>query len=133
MTERGQYSSVVLDYFNGPRHAGDPDPDAGHIVRASVSAGGAGPRITLTGAASDRDVWTLLTWRVFGCPHTMAAAEAACRRFTGAKTTAPAEFAFVELVEELGIPIEKTGRVLLVEDAFRALDAARAAALENTT
>ena len=133
MTGRGQYSAAVLEYFNEPHHAGDPDPDAGRIVSASVSAGGAGPRITLTGAAADRDVWAQLTWRVFGCPHTMAAAEAACRRFTGAKTTDPAEFAFVELVEELGIPVEKTGRVLLLEDAFRALEAVRAATLENAT
>lgn len=133
MTDRGQYSTVVLDYFSEPRHAGDTDPDTGQIVTASVSAGGAGPRITLTGTTADGDEWNQLTWRVFGCPHTMAAAEAACRRFAGAKTTAPAEFTFLELVEELGIPVEKTGRVLLLEDAFSALEAARVAALENAT
>lgn len=133
MTDRGRYSTLVLDYFCEPHHAGDPDPGTGQIVSASVGAGGAGPRITLTGTSAGGDVWTQLTWRVFGCPHTMAAAEAACRRFAGAKTTAPAEFTFVELVEELGIPVEKTGRVLLLEDAFGALEAARVAALENAT
>ena len=133
MTGRGQYSAVVLDYFGEPRHAGDPDPDAGQTVSASVSAGGAGPRITLAGTTADGGVWTQLTWRIFGCPHTMAAAEAACRRFTGAKISAPTEFRFVKLVEDLDIPVEKTGRVLLLEDAFRALEAARAATLENAT
>ena len=130
MTDPGVYSSQVLECFRSPRHAqtGAVDDESG--ISATVSEGGAGSRIRLSGV-SDGERWTQLGWRVFGCPHTMAAAEAACRRFEGAAHAAPREFAFVELVEELGIPVEKTGRVLLLEDAFRALEAARSGALES--
>ncbi len=130
MIERGAYSPLVREYFRSPQHAGDcADADA-TVVSAAVSEGGAGARIRLAGV-SDGERWNRLAWRVFGCPHTVAAAEAACRRFDGAPIAAPGEFAFVDLVEELGIPVEKTGRVLLLEDAFRALEAARVSALES--
>ena len=128
MTEAGAYSPRVLEFFRSPRHAGAPSGEPG--ISVAVSEGGAGARIRLAGV-SDGERWTRLCWQVFGCPHTMAAAEAACRRFEGAAHAAPREFAFVELVEELAIPVEKTGRVLLLEDAFRALEAARCTALES--
>ncbi len=128
MTEAGDYSSRVLEYFRSPRHAGASAAESGSSV--TVSEGGAGARIRLAGV-SDGERWARLCWQVFGCPHTIAAAEAACRRFEGAAHAAPAEFPFVELVEELAIPVEKTGRVLLLEDAFRALEAARCTALES--
>ena len=128
MSENDAYAPRVREYFESPRHAGGCGDAA--AISAAVSEGGAGARIHIAGV-TDGERWTRLAWRVFGCPHTIAAAEAACRRFEGAPTSAPGEFAFVGLVEELGIPVEKTGRVLLLEDAFRPLEAARVGALES--
>ena len=47
-----------------------------------ASEGGAGARILLT-AVTDRDTLSEVRYRVFGCPHLIAAAEAACERFEG--------------------------------------------------
>ena len=128
MTDSGTYLPTVREYFSAPQHAGDLADVDSEVITAAVSEGGAGARIRLVGVC-DGERWTRLAWRVFGCPHTIAAAEAACRRFEGAPVDTPGEFAFVDLVEELAIPVEKTGRILLLEDAFRALEAARTGSL----
>ncbi|MEM9208351.1 MAG: iron-sulfur cluster assembly scaffold protein [Pseudomonadota bacterium] len=130
MASRSNYTRQVRSYFRSPRHAGSLAEVDAPVIAVTVSEGGAGVRIRLEGT-SDGACWQQLAWRVFGCPHTIAAAEAACRRFEGAPIGAPGEFAFVRLVEELGIPVEKTGRVLLLEDAFRALEAARTGSLAS--
>ena len=59
-------------------------------------------------------------YQAFACPHTMDAAAWLCRELPGrARATlvpgAPAAWAAAR-----GIPIEKLGRLLVVEDALRA-------------
>ena len=62
-----------------------------------------------------------LGFRAFGCPHVIAAAEAVCARFEGKPVAALADFAVVELMQRLAVPAEKTGRLLVLEDAVRML------------
>lgn len=120
-TPPAAYSERVRAYFERPRHAGDLSAEEGPAVSAEVREGGAGARIRLT-AVADKAILSRLRYRVFGCPHLIAAAEAVCERFEGKPVKMLAEFAATELIATLDVPIEKTGRLLLLEDALRSLE-----------
>lgn len=117
------YSRLVRRYFENPVHAGDL-PTGYARVRAAVAAGGpAGFRIELAaGLAAGR--LARLRFRAYGCPHLIAAAEATCAAFEGREWQSLAEFDVAALRAALEVPVEKTGRLLLLEDAVRALAAA---------
>ena len=118
---RGSYSERVRAYFDRPVHAGDLPAGSGPGVLAEASEGGAGARILLT-AVTDNAKLSVLRFRVFGCPHLIAAAEAVCERFEGKPVKMLAEFTSAELMKTLDVPIEKTGRLLLLEDALHSLE-----------
>lgn len=117
---RGVYSERVRHYFDKPRHAGDLSAEEGRRVSAQASEGGAGARIRLT-AVAENDHLAALRFRVFGCPYLIAAAEAVCERFEGTPVQSLAEFSVEELIVTLEVPIEKTGRILLLEEALQSL------------
>ena len=114
------YSPAVRRYFANPAHAGAVSAAAGRQVHARVEEGGAGARILLTGV-TDKDTLTQLRFRVFGCPHLVAACEAVCERFEGRPVEDMAAFSARELADQLAVPVAKTGRMLLLEDAVRGL------------
>jgi NifU-like protein involved in Fe-S cluster formation len=116
----GPYNSLVRALFGNPRHARDDRAAKGCQHEARVSESGAGVQILLR-AVADNGVLASLRFRVFGCPHLIAAAEASCERFEGGPVNALSDFDVPHLMETLGIPIEKTGRILLLEDAVRSL------------
>lgn len=119
-TARGAYNERVRRYFWDAAHAGDPPPGCGTARSAEAAEGGAGARILLT-AVTDNGVLVALRYRVFGCPHLIAATEAVCERFEGAPVQTLADMNVLQLVRSLEIPVEKTGRILLLEDAVRSL------------
>jgi NifU-like protein involved in Fe-S cluster formation len=119
---RGHYGDAVRRYFSRPAHAGEPPAGRGPLTAAEAAEGGAGARIMLT-AVTDGGRLIALRYRVFGCPHLIAAAEAVCERFEGRAVEELADFKVAELMASLEIPLEKTGRILLLEDAIRALRA----------
>jgi NifU-like protein involved in Fe-S cluster formation len=119
---RGHYSEAVRRLFRAAGHAGELTSENGHFVVAEAVEGGAGARIRLSGRA-EGGRWLALRYRIFGCPHLIAAAESVCERFEGAAVDAVRNLAVADLVAELEIPVEKTGRLLLLEDAFRQLAA----------
>ena len=107
------YSPRVRALFAEPRHAGDADGPRADVARGDT-------RIVLA-AELDGTRIRRLAFRVFGCPHLIAAAEAACADFEGRDVADLAGFRARESIAALGIPVEKTGRILLLEDAIRAL------------
>lgn len=122
------YGERVRRYFRDPRHAGTVR-EAG-AVEAYVEEGGSGARILLT-AVTDGGRLRALRFLVFGCPHLVAAAERVCERFEGQPVESLAGFDPHELLAELAVPVEKTGRLLLLEDALRELER-RCLAAEET-
>jgi hypothetical protein len=120
MSAAGPYNPRVLEHFATPAHAGDLQ--GRYPVRlegeAAESAGGA--RVVLV-AGSDGQVFREVRFRVFGCPHLVAAAEAWCREAEGRPVTAPGAPAVRALMALLDVPVEKTGRILVLEDAWQAL------------
>ncbi len=117
-----RYNARVRACFAAPAHAGDlPDMHGSERHGAAVEAG-TGQSVRLT-AVTDEATLAALRFRVFGCPHLIAAAEAFCERFEGRRVESLADFDLHELVEELDVPVEKTGRMLVLEDAVHELRA----------
>jgi NifU-like protein involved in Fe-S cluster formation len=118
--EEGPYNAAVRRNFANPSHAGDLER---HYPRGSVAEGYAangGCRVLLA-AAAEGGVLREVRFRVFGCPHLIAAAEAFCEDVEGRPAGALREFSVPALMERFEVPVEKTGRILLLEDAAGAL------------
>ncbi len=117
------YTARVRELFANPCHAGFVDggveayvDDQGVCVRFSMACFGGTIRE--------------MRFEAWGCPHVLAACEAVCADFEGRASDELGRPAVTELMQTLGIPEEKTGRILVIEDAMRLL---RAAAREDST
>ncbi len=108
------YGPLVRALFERPEHAG--------AVTGGVSAGAEGPeaRVQLF-ARPDGETVTHLGFRAWGCPHVIAAAEYFCANHQGSALSELEAFDVSEIIEKLSVPAEKTGRILVLEDAVRAL------------
>ena len=108
------YSPEVRELFTNPVHGGDL-ADAAVVemiqqgVRLRLSAIHAGGRIVS------------LRFRAYGCPHVIAACELFCQAFEGRPVTALKDFQATDIMGDLSVPVEKTGRILVLEDAVRLL------------
>ena len=108
------YNSLVRELFAEPAHAGDAGDDIiGYVVSQGV-------RIQLSATVAG-GIITGLRFRAMGCPHVIAATEAFCRHFEGQPAAALEQFSTARIMEDLAVPVEKTGRILVLEDAVRSL------------
>jgi NifU-like protein involved in Fe-S cluster formation len=120
-----EYTPEVVRRFDSPRTAGE--------LRAGLPG-------LVSGEAEDRtlQVWVRFQLQVidgvvraarfaaFGCPHTIAAASRAAEWLEGRPAGEVAAFDVRSIERELGVPVEKRGKLLRIEDAVaacgRALD-----------
>ena len=121
--EPSRYSDEVLALFE--RLPGSAVPDAG-----------AGVAVTGEAAALERGAWVRFDARVgeghvlacdfraWGCPHVLAAAARTAAGLRGSALAQAKPVAAREMLQALGAPAEKLGRLLIVEDAAAALLAA---------
>jgi len=116
----GPYSERVRTLFQDPRHAGDVVDGPGQRIVGTASESAVGAQIVLIGKVTE-GILTAMRFRVFGCPHLIAAAELTCERFEGEPVQKLQDFSVSDLMETLGVPVAKTGRILRLEDAVRAL------------
>jgi NifU-like protein involved in Fe-S cluster formation len=111
------YNDVTLEYFENPAAAG------------VLSGPG-----TLRGAAGDRahGTWVQFDLRVeagmvqaarflaFGCPHTIAVAAWLAGHAPGSELRPALPESVAQLSERFAVPVEKRGRLLIIEDAWLA-------------
>ncbi|HET6628772.1 MAG TPA: iron-sulfur cluster assembly scaffold protein [Woeseiaceae bacterium] len=116
----GAYSDEVRRLFADPAHAGDLPPGGSRTASVEVSESAAGCRVRLS-ASGNAGRLSAVRFRAFGCPHLLAAAEAFCAEVEGQPVTALLARRVPALMERLAVPVEKTGRLLLLEDAAKAL------------
>jgi len=118
-----RYSAMVAEHFAQPRHVGMLA--GSHEI---TICGAAGQRahgtevvfhIGLDGSRIDE-----MTFQAFGCPHTVAACSVLAERLTGCPVESLDDVRPEELAACLGLPVEKTGRLLIIEDALRKCRAA---------
>ena len=108
------YNSTVRAYFAAPLHCGDiPGGATGYFEDQGL-------RIRLSANVVD-GVVVALRFRAWGCPHVIAAAEAVCRQFEGRPFTDLEQFETDQIMLDLAVPVEKTGRILVLEDTVRSL------------
>lgn len=111
------YSPVVRKLFATTPHAGTVDEGV------SVLADEQGVRIRLSAGVESGTVGTV-RFLARGCPHVIAAAEQFCADFEGREAADLLEFSASGLMKTLAVPKEKTGRILVLEDAVRSLGSA---------
>lgn len=114
------YSELVKRYFANPVHAGQLPDKYNKAIVGEAAESETGARVILY-AVVDRDTVRILRYQVFGCPHLIAAAEAFCDEAEGQPVATLLELDVPGLMDKLTIPVEKTGRVLILEDAAKAL------------
>ena len=114
-----EYDKAVLSRFRHPQHAGRPDLPAGALVggRAGKRRTGADVVIYLHIIG---DEISDARFEAYGCPHTIAAADYMAGRMIGRPVSAALDETAQQVADELGLPAEKLGQVLIVEDAIRA-------------
>lgn len=108
------YSATVRALFAAPAHAGDVDGGKSVLVDEQDV------HIRLAAASTENRI-SVMRFRAWGCPHVIAACEAACAGLEGQPVAALLEFSGRDLMENLPVPVEKTGRILVLEDAVRSL------------
>jgi len=108
------YSAEVRRLFTAPAHSGDL------AAAESVSLAEQDVRLQLSGQVEDGHI-RALRFRVWGCPHVIAAAEAVCASLEGRPVADLETYTTAEIMQNLPVPVEKTGRILVIEDAVRSL------------
>lgn len=111
------YSDRVRDLFARPSHAGRLDGGVEAYVEDQ------GVRILLTAACQDGRI-VECRFMAWGCPHLLAACEAACAGLEGRPTADLDHFSASGLMQTLAVPVEKRVRILVIEDVIRSLGAA---------
>jgi NifU-like protein involved in Fe-S cluster formation len=113
------YSPLVEEHFHAPRNAGSlaPAPD---VIAASAGSEEQGVRFVLTARVGNGRILELRQ-RVYGCPHSIAAASWLTERLEGATRDDLTRWRWREVADALAVPTEKRGRLLLLEDAVRGL------------
>jgi NifU-like protein involved in Fe-S cluster formation len=108
------YNQTVRAYFADSTHSGDViDGAVGYFEDQ-------GMRVRLSAEVKDGRI-TRLAFRAWACPHVIAAAEAVCRQFEGRPVADLEQFETGQIMRDLAVPVEKTGRILALEDTVRSL------------
>ena len=108
------YSARVRALFADPAHAGRLANAAGVLVEDQ------GVRIAFSAQLAAGRIGTL-RFQARGCPHVIAAAEAFCADYEGRSAAELLDFSTSDLMQSLSVPVEKTGRILVIEDAVCSL------------
>jgi len=108
------YSPRVRELFAEPAHAGSLDsPCTAAVDDQDI-------RIHLFATLENGRI-AALRFKAWACPHVIAAVEAFCTEFEGRPAADLLEFSTSDLMQSLSVPVEKTGRILVLEDAVRSL------------
>ncbi len=94
------------------------EPPGTVLVRGEAGSEDAGTRVVIAARVRDGRV-ARLEARVFGCPHTRAACDRAVRLLTGAPVSDLGRLTPGQLGADLGMPPEKAGSLLIIQDALR--------------
>ena len=108
------YSARVRELFKATAHAGSVEGGP----RAAVEDQGV--RISLS-AELHGGIVRALRFGAWGCPHVIATCEAFCTNYEGRSVADLLDFSATDLMQSLSVPVEKTGRILVIEDAVRSL------------
>jgi NifU-like protein involved in Fe-S cluster formation len=114
------YNDAVRAYFKDPAHSGDLPATVGRVLSTEAVESRYGAHLQLA-AGIDGDTVTAIRYRVHGCPHLIAALERFCSGIEGGPVPGLENPDFADITRELDIPVGKSGRILLLENAVASL------------
>jgi NifU-like protein involved in Fe-S cluster formation len=114
------YSGRVLDLFRTLPGAGSLAAGEGSVVSGEAIALDRGAWVRFEARIEGGRVADC-AFRAFGCPHTLAAAALVAESLRARPAGDTAAVDAASLARELDAPPEKMGRLLVVEDALKAL------------
>ncbi len=117
------YNAMLRDLFVNTEHAGNFD---GTAAVGFYEEQGIRIRLAANVMSGKLQGLRFLAW---GCPHVIAACEHFCRDFEGRDSADLELFEIDPIMANLAVPVEKTGRILVLEDTVRSL---RQAILDQT-
>jgi NifU-like protein involved in Fe-S cluster formation len=113
-----RYSAAVERHFQDPVHAGLPRGQGGR--RARGEAGSLVHRAWVVFHARVEGARIAeLSFQAYGCPHVIAACSRTTERLSGEPVAAAFALEPRDLMGELEVPVEKLGRLLILQDALR--------------
>lgn len=115
------YSPAVIDHFDRPRNAGRFAGGAA-VIEATAGRRDQGAVFHLS-ARVDGPVIESVRFEAYGCPHCVAAGSWLSERLVGCTQDDLSRWSWREVADALAVPPEKRGRLLILEDAVRALAA----------
>jgi len=120
MTDHDPYNVVLRACFENPDHAGDLQGEYARVLASESVESDHGVRIVLSAGIADGMI-VEMRFRVWGCPHTIAAAETLCSDLEKGPVSGLSAFDTNGMMQRLSVPVEKTGKILLLEDAMKLL------------
>ena len=114
-----EYSPEVVRRFGSARRAGELATGSAGLVSGEAEDRTLGVWVRFQLQVSDGIV-RAARFSAFGCPHTIAAADYATERLEGARVTELRALDARAIQRELGVPVEKLGKLLRIEDALAA-------------
>lgn len=111
------YSAEVRRRFEAPARAGEFPSGASGVVTASAEDRSLNVWVRFQVQARTGNIADL-RFSVFGCPHTIAAADWIAERLQGAPVAALRRLDLPAAARALAIPRDKAGKLLLIEDAL---------------
>lgn len=115
------YNALVVDHFGQPRNVGRFATGAG-VIHGAAGDTAQGVRFALSAKVADEHI-EALRFESYGCPHCIAAGSWLTERLRGAACSDLDTWSWREAAAALDVPPEKRGRLLILEDAVRALAA----------
>lgn len=123
MSTGESYSTQVRALFAAPRRAGDLADGPGERIAGEAAEIGRGAWVRFEARLRDGRI-AESRFRAWGCPHVLAACEFVARRLEGRVPPDLDGLDAASVAMALEVPPEKLGRLLVIEDALRALAAA---------
>jgi len=114
------YNEAVRACFAEPAYAGDLQGSFDQTLTADVSESEGGAQVALAAGIQAGSI-AEMAYRAWGCPHLIAALELACETLVNQPVQSLENFDSADITQNLAVPTEKTGRILLVEDALATL------------
>ena len=114
-----EYSPLVIEHFERPRHVGNFEP-GDDVISGRAGRRDQGAEFAISAKLSDERI-AEARFEAYGCPHCVAAGSWLAQSLVGADRERVQRWTWRDLADALEIPTAKRGRLLILEDAVRAL------------
>lgn len=110
-----EYSATVVDHFEHPRNGGRFEAGEG-VIRGTAGSVAQGTMFVLSARVADNRI-EAVRFEAYGCPHCIAAGSWLSERLVGLDRDQLRAWRWRDADQALRFPLEKRGRLLILEDA----------------